>query len=85
MTSHSYFVVMVEYPWRVNGSGIMERAGSQAVVDPEITRREVISRIVSGEYRHINFIHLVSGGLVEDVTDELMDEVEAICAQQAAE
>jgi hypothetical protein len=72
MAHPSYFVVMQDY-----GS-----KGREAIVDPEVTRREVISRIVSGEYRHINFIHYVEGGLVEDVTDELVDAAEAL---QAAE
>jgi hypothetical protein len=34
-----YFVVMIDYG----------RRGREAIVDPEITRREVVSRIVSGE------------------------------------
>ncbi len=33
-----YFVVMIDYG----------RRGREAIVDPEITRREVISRVVSG-------------------------------------
>jgi hypothetical protein len=71
MTSHSYFVVMVEYPWRINGAGVPEAAGCQAVVDPEITKREVLSRIRSGEYPidRIRFIHEVYDGHVCDVTD----------------
>ena len=49
-----YFVVMIDYG----------RRGREAIVDPEITRREVISRIVSGEYSNISFIHEIadSGG-----------------------
>ena len=42
-----YFVVMIDYG----------RRGREAIVDPEITRREVISRIASGEYKNISFIH----------------------------
>jgi hypothetical protein len=42
-----YFVVMIDYGGR----------GREAVVDPEITRREVVSRVASGEYRDISFIH----------------------------
>ena len=33
------------------------RRGREAVVDPEITRREVVSRVASGEYKNISFIH----------------------------
>jgi hypothetical protein len=42
-----YFVVMIDYG----------RRGREAVVDPEITRREVVSRVASGEYKNISFIH----------------------------
>jgi hypothetical protein len=41
-----YFIVMIDYG----------RRGREAIVDPEITRREVISRISSGEYANISFI-----------------------------
>jgi hypothetical protein len=73
-TTHSYFVVMQDYGKR----------GREAIVDPEITRREVVARLVSGEYRHVNFIHHVDGGLVEDVTSELFDEAEQIAREAAA-
>ena len=63
---HSYYVVMCDYGAR----------GREAIVDPEITRREVVDRIASGEYRHVNFIHHVEDGLVSDVTDELFEEAE---------
>ena len=66
--SHSYFVVMVDYGKR----------GREAIVDPEVTRREVVSRIVSGEYKNICFIEYCADGAVEDVTIELLGEAEAI-------
>ena len=53
-----YFVVMIDYG----------RRGREAVVDPEITRREVISRVASGEYRNISFIHEIADCAVEDIT-----------------
>jgi hypothetical protein len=59
-----YFVVMIDYG----------RRGREAVVDPEITRREVVSRVASGEYRNITFIHEVADHAVEDVTDAIMAE-----------
>jgi len=34
--------------------------GREAIVDPEITRREVISRVTSGEYKNISFIHEIA-------------------------
>jgi hypothetical protein len=59
-----YFVVMIDYG----------RRGREAIVDPEITRREVISRIVSGEYKNISFIHEIDDQLVDDITAEILAE-----------
>lgn len=59
-----YFVVMIDYG----------RRGREAVVDPEITRREVVSRVASGEYRNITFIHEIADHAVADVTDAIMAE-----------
>jgi hypothetical protein len=59
-----YFVVMIDYG----------RRGREAIVDPEITRREVISRIASGEYSNISFIHEIADSSVDDITAEIMAE-----------
>jgi hypothetical protein len=59
-----YFVVMIDYG----------RRGREAIVDPEITRREVISRITSGEYANISFIHEIADSNVEDVTEDILAE-----------
>ena len=59
-----YFVVMIDYG----------RRGREAIVDPEVTRREVISRIASGEYSNISFIHEIVDRSVEDVTEEILSE-----------
>ena len=59
-----YFVVMIDYG----------RRGREAVVDPEITRREVIYRIASGEYRNISFVHEITDCSVEDITAEILSE-----------
>ena len=59
-----YFVVMIDYG----------RHGREAIVDPEITRREVISRVASGEYKNICFIHEVADVAVDDVTEEILAE-----------
>ena len=59
-----YFVVMIDYG----------RRGREAIVDPEITRREVVSRIASGEYKNISFIHEIEGGAVEDITEDILAE-----------
>lgn len=57
-----YFVVMIDYG----------RRGREAVVDPEITRREVISRVASGEYKNISFIHEIADASVEDITADIL-------------
>jgi hypothetical protein len=59
-----YFVVMIDYG----------RRGREAIVDPEITRREVISRVASGEYKNISFIHEIADSAVDDVTAEILAE-----------
>jgi hypothetical protein len=68
-----YFVVMIDYG----------RRGREAIVDPEITRREVISRVASGEYRNISFIHEIADAAVDDITAEILAEA-AIPDIQAA-
>ena len=59
-----YFVVMIDYG----------RRGREAVVDPEITRREVVSRVASGEYANISFIHEIADSSVGDITAEILAE-----------
>ena len=67
-----YFVVMIDYG----------RRGREAIVDPEITRREVIARVASGEYRNISFIHEIADSAVDDITAEIL--AEAAVAEIAA-
>jgi hypothetical protein len=64
LANMQYLVVMIDYG----------RRGREAIVDPEITRREVISRIVPGEYKNISFIHEVADSSVEDVTADILAE-----------
>jgi hypothetical protein len=59
-----YFVVMIDY----------DRRGREAIVDPEVTRREVISRVASGEYKNISFIHEIADHSVDDITAEILAE-----------
>lgn len=59
-----YFVVMIDYG----------RRGREAIVDPEMTRRDVVARICSGEYRNISFIHEILDCAVEDVTADILSE-----------
>ncbi len=59
-----YFVVMIDYG----------RRGREVVVDPEMTRREVVARVASGEYRNISFIHEIVDQAVDDVTEAILGE-----------
>ena len=59
-----YFVVMIDYG----------RRGREAIVDPEITRREVVARVASGEYRNISFIHEIADCAVQDITADILCE-----------
>ena len=63
----AYYVVLCDYP---------EQRRREAIVDPEMTRTDVVARIKSHEYQDILFIHHVEDGLVEDVTAELIDAAE---------
>ncbi len=74
-----YFVVMIDYG----------RRGREAIVDPEITRREVVSRVASGEYGNISFIHEIVDSSVEDITEEILadaaiPEIAETCADLQA-
>ena len=64
MAHLQYFVVMIDYG----------RRGREAVVDPEITRREVISRVASGEYKNVSFIQEIADSSVEDMTADILSE-----------
>ena len=75
-----YFVVMIDYG----------RRGREAVVDPEVTRREVVARVASGEYSNISFIHEIADRSVDDVTEEILaeaalPEVAVDCADREAD
>ena len=59
-----YFVVMIDYG----------RRGREAVVDPEVTRREVVARVASGEYKNVSFIHEIVDHAVDDVTEAILAE-----------
>lgn len=72
-TSHSYYVVMIDYGHR----------GLEAIVQPELTRRDVVHMLASGESKHVVFIHHVDDLYVEDVTDELFNEAEVLAREHA--
>jgi len=64
LTRMQYFVVMIDYG----------RRGREAVGDPELTRRDVVARIASGEYANISFIHEIVDRTVDDITDDIFAE-----------
>ena len=64
MAVMQYFVVMIDYG----------RRGREAIVDPEITRREVIAGVASGEYRNISFIHEIDDFAIQDITADILAE-----------
>ena len=74
MANHSYFVVMSE-----TGTGL------EAVVDPEVTRREVVRRIQAMEWEpdDILFIHHIDGKNVEDVTESIFKECDISWARMS--
>jgi hypothetical protein len=59
-----YFVVMIDYG----------RRGREAIVDPEMTRREVVARVASGEYQNISFVHEIVDTTVEDIAADILSE-----------
>jgi hypothetical protein len=67
-----YFVVMIDHG----------RRGREAVVDPEITRSDVVARLASREYDNVLFIHEVADGHASDVTLDL--QLEASVMMEAA-
>ena len=75
-TSHSYYVVMIDYG----------KLGLEAVVYPERTRRHIVDMIRHGEFKNIAFIHevIVSNmgfGQARDVTEEILDAAELQAAE----
>ncbi len=81
--TNSYFVVMVDYG--PNYVGKVGPSGLEAVAQPERTRRDIVEMLAHGEFKHVAFIHRIDGLYIEDCTDELFDEAEALCRMQAAE
>jgi hypothetical protein len=71
----AYFVVMLDYG----------RRGREAIIDPELTRRDVVGLINDGNYprEDILFIQYVHGATVETVTEEIFAEVEPLIAEAA--
>src|ERR1700751_1323474 len=59
-----YFVVMIDYG----------RRGREAIVDPEIPRREVVARVASGEYSNTSFTHEIVDPAVQDITADILYE-----------
>lgn len=64
MGSRSYFVVMRDF-------GAL---GHEAIVDPNLSRSDIVNLICSGEYDNVVFVHHINAGIAFDLTDELMAE-----------
>lgn len=69
-----YYTVLVEYDQLGRFSGV------EAIVDPELTRADIIDRLRSGEYasktsRVVQIDHTCDG-LTDDVTAELIEAAE---------
>jgi hypothetical protein len=47
-------------------------SASSGKCGPEITRREVVSRVASGEYKNISFIHEIADSAVDDIMVEIL-------------
>jgi len=82
-TSHSYYVVMIDYA--PPSPGKKGPSGLEAVVHPEDTRRDIVAQLASGESKHVAFVHHVDGLFIEDVTDEIFNEAEALCRRPLRE
>lgn len=67
-----FYVLMIDY-----GRGPRKPTGLEAVVSPEITRRQIVSAVrdilISGD-RSVAFVKEVDGNFVHDVTDEITSE-----------
>jgi hypothetical protein len=69
-----YFVVLRQF----------RDLGLEAVVDPALTREQIITMIKTREYDNIVRIDHIHAGTVKNVTDELIDEAELELADEAA-
>ncbi len=64
-TSHSYYVVMIDYG----------RKGLEAIVDPEMTYSNVVDRVRSGEYKNVLFIHHITmTETPDDITSAVFED-----------
>ena len=65
-----FFILMIDYG----------RRGREAVIDPEHTRREIVSQardLLAQADRSIAFVKFVDGNFIEDVTAEIVAEAGA--------
>lgn len=70
-----FYILMVDY-----GKGPQRPMGFEAVVQPELTRRQIIeqARDFLARGRNVAFIKFVDGNFIEDQTAELMAEAAAM-------
>lgn len=75
----NYYTVFVDYE-SVVVDGWVRPGGTEATVDPTLTRADIIDRLRSGEYagktsRVVQIDH-TEGGITDDVTHELIEAAE---------
>lgn len=67
----TYYVVLCSYGKR----------GHEAIVDPELTRRDIVARIANHDFAHdqVVAVHEIrEDGFWSDVTDEIMAEARVL-------
>jgi hypothetical protein len=71
-----FYILMVDYPRRVFEDHIFP-AGREAIVNPELTRRDIVDQardIISEGRNSIAFVKQVDGNFICDVTQEIVAE-----------
>lgn len=71
-----FYILMIDY-----GRDVTKVHGLEAVVNPELTRRDIINQardIIAGDRHSIAFIKYVDGNFIEDVTADILAEAEQL-------
>lgn len=79
------YLLMIDYGKQPrNGLGPY---GREAVVNPEFTRRDIVSEVADilakPRNREIAFVKFIDGNFIEDITLEIIEEAEALALQAA--
>lgn len=76
-----FFILMIDY-----GKGPARPMGLEAVCNPELTRREIVSQvadIMAGDRNAVAFVKFVDGNYIEDVTAEIVADAEVLMMEAA--